>query len=298
MCGWRILSFLLLAGAATGVAPARHQPTGPIWSASGAVVAVVPCGWNAESDEHCRAVEVRRGGKVERAGEGYMTVTRLWRCGPGESGPDLLLRGDSGGSGGLADLIAITVSPGLEVRRINMAYADAVTAGSEGGVLRFDAPFAISYFNGAPNSSTTVIPLPIRWIGGDFALDLGALTGRSFSPGDLRFRELAVRVELRRWASDEYPSPRLFPPEARAGTPVTVHALLDLMLAGRADQARDLLDRTWPRAGAPRGPEMGGKDAFWSALCRAVIENQEYKRFRLSRLPHAALIEAGAAGAK
>jgi hypothetical protein len=179
-----------------------------------------------------------------------------------------------------------------------MEYADWVAADSATGALSFEAPFLVRYFNGAPNSSTTTIHLPMRWVGGDFAVDLVALTGRSFSPGELRFRELAVRNELNRWATDSYPTSRLFPPEARSGTPVTVHALTDLMLAGHADLAKGMLDRSWPRSPDGGGLPMGGKDEYWNALCGAVTGNRDYERFGLSRVPNAALIEAAAAVTK
>lgn len=295
-----LLIFFLLsvAAASPNAVSAAPQQVGPLWTKGDWVVAVAPCTHILDHSEYCRGIQVRRGAIVEELGEGYSAVKLLWTRRPGAEGPDLLVRGDWGGSGGLADLFAISLEPRLTVRKLSMEHADWVTADGAGRVLRFDAPFTIPYFNGAPNSNTTTNHLPMRWLGGDFAVDLGTLTGRSYSQGELRFRELAIRHELSRWASDAYPSARLFPPEARAGTPVTVHALTDLMLAGRADLAKELLDRTWPRSPSEGGLPMGGKERFWNALCRAFIENRAYKMFGLSRLPNSALIEASAAVAR
>ena len=294
----RLLACLCLAAAIPSAVPATPQQTGPLLTRGGAVVAVARCGPGLEFADSCRAIDVIRGGKVDRLGEGYSKVTLLWRRESGANGPDLLVRGDWGGSGGVTDLYAISLEPVLAVRKLSMEYGDWVTADSAAGALSFDAPFLVRYFNGAPNSNTTTIHLPMRWVDGDFAVNLGALTARSFSPGELRFRELAVRHELSRWASDTYPSPRLFPPQANGGTPVTAHALADLMLAGRADLAKELLDRTWPRSRDGGGGQMDGKEEYWSALCRTVTGNRDYERFGLSRIPHSALIEAGAARAK
>lgn len=250
-----------------------------------------PCKNYPDAGDPCLAVEVQSGRTKTTVGAGYSQVKRLWVRKPSASGPDVLLLGDFGGSGGNADLLALSFSGGLRVRKISGERVEAVTVESPQTPLRFDLPFAIGFFNGAPNAGTTIVPLPMRWVDGDFALDRKHLIARSFPPEDLRFRELAVQSELHQWASDSYPAERLFPPMAPSGTPVTVQALADLMLAGHADIARAILHKGWPRSS---GQPMEGEDAFWAALCKVMVKNDLWQRFDLARVPNASLIEAAA----
>ena len=39
---------------------------------------------------------------------------------------------------------------------------------------------------------------------------------------------------------------------------------------------------------------MEGEDAFWAALCRAIVNHPLWKRFDLGRLPHADIVVASA----
>jgi hypothetical protein len=169
-----------------------------------------------------------------------------------------------------------------------------VTVRAAPGPLRLRTPFDVEFFNGAPHAGALVVQLPVVWMNDDFAIDMKALTSRSYSESDLDFRALAMRGELSRWARDRFPTSRLYPPEARDGTPVTATAIVEMMLSGHADQAWGLLDRAWPPQWDHGDIPLGGKDEFWAALCRSVISEQSWTRFGLARLPHANLIEAGA----
>lgn len=278
--------------------PPGPQPIGPIWQSKQASIQVVPCPPGGDHDEYCRAVAVRDGDGTETlAGGGYGSVKLLWQRRRAGSGPDALVMGDSGGSGGNGDLMAITISPHPSIRKISGERIDIAKVRSERGPLRFDLFFDIEFFNGAPHAGVTLIPLPMRWEKDDFAVDLKELTARTLSPSEFAFRRLAMSEEFRRWASDAFPSKRLYPPKARDGTMVSVKALADLMLSGDAETAQRLLHESWPRDFERLDRALGGEDDFWNALCGAVVAHPYWKRFALDRLPHADLIEAGAAKA-
>jgi hypothetical protein len=238
---------------------------------------------------------MRHAGKLELVGEGYASVDLIWQRRAGAAGPDLVVRGNSGGSAGDADIFALDFAHGT-VRKLNLNRGDTVTASGGDGPLRLEVPFVVGYFNGAPHAQDTVVAVPFVWVDGDLRLDIDALAARPFSQGELRFRELAVREELTHRAQNLFPATTLYVsgPHPQGGTPVTVYALLDLILAGRADAARTLLHRAWPwRYDGGRVP-YGGEDAFWASLCRAISQREHWRKFGFDRLPHADLIEASA----
>jgi hypothetical protein len=286
----------LVAGAFATAAQAGPQPLGTLWSDGKSSIEIVPCTPSMDWDRWCRGISLRHNGKLERLGEGYILVDLLWRNAGDVNGPDAVVRGNSGGSAGDSEIFAVDVSHGLATRKLAMERGDEARAIAGPGPLRIALPFLVGYFNGAPHAQDTIVLVPFRWADGDFRLDAAALAGRSFSPDELQFRELAVREELQRRVQDLYPATTLYLPgagvSARGGTPVTVYALLDLMLAGRADEARALLHRAWPR-GSEGGP-FGGEDAFWAGLCRKVVGREDWRKFGFDRLPHADLIDAAA----
>jgi hypothetical protein len=202
--------------------------------------------------------------------------------------------GDYGGSGGDADLFAICLSSKPAFRKSGGERYDTVRVHSGRGPLRLTLPFDLEYFNGAPHAGAIIVPVPVVWTGDDFVVDLAAMTRRTYSTNERDFRALAMAEELRMWAEDKYPAQRLYPPEARVGTPVTATAMVEMILSGHADQARALLDRAWPRQWDHRDRPIGGEAAFWAALCQAVLNEPIWKRFGLDRLPHADLVEMGA----
>ena len=285
---------LLLVSAPAGAFP---QPPGLIWASGRDAILAVPCPPGGDTDETCRAIAMRRGSHSRLLGSGYAAVSVLWHRGSGPAGPDVLVRGDSGGSGGLADLFAVTFAPNLVVRRLHGERLDDVTAHPGSGRLRLDLPFDIEFFNGAPHAGVTIVPLPVRWSGGDFSLDLAALTRDRLTPQEMDFRVLAVGSELHQWAEDNFPTPKLYPPEASSGTPVAVQALAELILSGHAEQARILLHRTWPRDWDSGARPLGGEEYFWASLCAAMVRHPFWTRFGLDRLPHADFIKVGAAKA-
>jgi hypothetical protein len=138
------------------------------------------------------------------------------------------------------------------------------------------------------------------WRSDDFQLDAPALLGRIFGPQDLRFRRLAVSHELNAWANNldrpttVYPAP----PNALGGTPVTVQALMDLMLTGHVSDARRILHESWPSTEERTDIKENGEQPFWSDLSKAMRQNPLWKRFDLERLPGAQVINAAAAESK
>lgn len=288
LAGALVLGWLGLATPAW----AGPQPLGVIWQRGAASIVVVPCPPGGDVDAWCRAVEARDRGRVVRLGDGFMAVKMLWHGHAGRHAPDVLVMGDNGGSGGDGALIAVRFGPRLTVRTLRGERIDAATVRDVHGAPAIRIFFDIEYFNGAPHAGVTMIPLPVRWVDGDFAVDRAVLTARRPGQEERAFRELALAEEFARWREDAYADGRLFPPEARMGTPLAVQALGELMLAGHADAARALLDRTWPRDGEQR--PVPGETAFWRALCRAIVSHGWWKRFDLDRLPQADRIRAGA----
>lgn len=288
LAGALVLGWLGLATPAW----AGPQPLGVIWQRGAASIVVVPCPPGGDVDAWCRAVEAHDGGRVVRLGDGFMSVKMLWHGHAGRHAPDVLVMGDNGGSGGNGALIAVRFGPRLTVRTLRGERIDDVTVRDVHGAPAIRIFFDIEYFNGASHAGATMIPLPVRWVDGDFAVDRAMLTARRLGQEERAFRELALAEEFARWGDDAYADGRLFPPEARMGTPLAVQALGELMLAGHADAARALLDRTWPRDGEQR--PVPGETAFWRALCRAIVSHGWWKRFDLDRLPQADRIRAGA----
>jgi hypothetical protein len=282
--------------AMSSVAFGQPQPVGSLWRNTNGSIILAECPAGGDHDESCRAVSIRSGEKLVQLGGGYARVTVLWSRKGKAIEPDALVLGDYGGSGGNADLFAIRLSPRISFRKLGGERFDTATVLTAPGPLHLRLPFDVEFFNGAPHAGAIVLPLPVVWKGDDFAIDMKELTSRSYSKSELDFRELAMREELRAWAENKGPASRLYPPEARDGTPVTATAMIEMMLTGHADQARGILDRAWPAQWDRSDRPLGGKADFWAALCRAVISERSWGRFGLARLPHADLIESGANG--
>lgn len=280
----------LLFAAAT----AAQVPPGPLWSGRGDAIDVAPCPRGGDHEAGCRSIVARAGRSETLLGSGYIVARLLWRRPPGGAGPDALVSGDGGGSGGDGDLFAVTFAPRLAVAKLSGERMDMAAVHPGPGALRLDLPFDLEYFNGAPHAGAVIARLPVRWTNRGWSLDRGALLARRWSADGLAFRALAIREELRRWAQDRYPALTLYPPEAKEGTPVTTQALLDLILADRPAAARILLHHAWPSGWDRLDVKLGGEDAFWARLCGAVTRQPLWARFRLDRLPHAALIVAAA----
>lgn len=279
----------------TTAALAQPDSLGVLWQKHGVALLDVPCEPGGDIDpQHCRAIALKDSAGTRIVGTHYMEVRLLWRGHGRGANPDVLVFGDDGGSGGLGDLIAVTLRKKPVVTSYSSERLDELRPIPRTDELRIDLPFDIGYFNGAPHSADTIVPIPTRWSGGKIEPDLSALVRPFISNQELKFRQLAVSEELRAWGEAFYPASRLYPPEAPSGTPVTVQALADLMLTGHADQARTMLAAAWPTSAERTDVKLEGEQDFWKAMCRAVADNPLWTRFRLDRLPNANVIRAGA----
>ena len=86
-------------------------------------MAVTDC---AEPDDGFSAVEARSKDQVVRLGNGYLSVSTLWRG----SDPNVLIWGDNGGSSGSGDLIAVTFSDPISTRKLSGERLDEITVHS------------------------------------------------------------------------------------------------------------------------------------------------------------------------
>jgi hypothetical protein len=288
---WLVFPALLMASPAA--AEYHPQPLGVLWHKGNAAILVTSCKTEIGDDPFCHGLALRKGGKVRQLGGGYLRARLLWSRKAGGAGPDVLVLGESGGSGGYGELFAVTFSPKPAVAEYSEERLDMVEADPSAGPLRLTLPFDIEYFNGAPHAGAVIVQIPTIWRNGDFAADMPALLARHFSASEIDFRVLALREELAGWAEDAYPAGSLYPPQSSGGTPVTVRALLEMILSGHADQARMLLHNAWPRSHQRTDRPLGGEEAFWKALCQGVVREPLWKRLRLSRLPHADIVEGG-----
>jgi len=285
----------LLALSVSNLAFAEPVKTVPIWQRGQKLIQTVPCTADrGDGDIHCLALQVSDAESLNIVGDEYARVRILWSKRSKETGPDVLLLADHGGSSGDSDIFAVSFLPRPQVRTLRVAPGDAVSLRSSRQTLCLNLPFEIGGFNDAPYAGTTLVPIPVCWHSGDFTLDRKALLARTFPEEDLVFRNLAVQSELGRWASDIYPATNLYPVKTTGGTPVTALALADLMLAGHADLAQEILHKNWPRSHQDLNVSLKGESRFWTALCRLIVKNEDWRYFHLDRLPNAGLIEAGA----
>lgn len=106
---------LPLAGAAlAGAALAGPFDPGPLWQDGRNAARTIPCFGPGDYEAgKCLALQVQSATGPSTLGQGYIEVKVLWSKKPGQAGPDLILLGDYGGSGGNADLYAIGFSPKL-----------------------------------------------------------------------------------------------------------------------------------------------------------------------------------------
>jgi hypothetical protein len=282
----------LLVGSSVA-ALAEPKPSGLLWQRPGTSLARAAC-TSRDAGPDCQAIDLRQHDVVRRLGGGYMRVRLVWSGRSRAGSPDALIIGEHGGSGGSGDLFAVTAGRRVVVRKLAGERLAGLRAGGRSGGLHLDLPFDVEYFNGAPHAGARIVPIPTIWREGDFSADIPALVRAPMASRQMAFVELAVQQELANWAAEAYPSSRLFPPQSRNGTPVTLQAMLDLMLTGHADQAQLLLHRAWPPALGRSDGKLAGAEAYWTALCRAVLRNPLWTRLGLDRLPHVDVIRAGA----
>ena len=292
----------MIAAAAILLAPAAAATPDTIrpqalWNSGADAVWAVPCAGQGDVDADCTALETRRGTRTSPLGTGYLPprvggVKVLWRRRTGERGPDLVVLGAPGGSSGCVDVFAVVFGTGTSprVQKLQPCRDDEITVFTRDGAASTDMAFAVGGLRGAPNAATATVFLPLRWDGRRFALDRAALTARARDADDdaLRFTAVADSLTLAAAHDDDV--------VAHWSQPA-VTALLGLMVTGRADRARVILDRTWPAPFDDRTKATvpaPGKEAFWRELCRAAVRHAMWRDLDLDRLPHAALVEGGA----
>lgn len=290
---WPVLAFPLAITTASALG--APQPVGTLWQVGGSSLIRSHCKSDIPDDQYCRAIDLRDRGSTRRLGSGYARVRLVWSARRRNGSPDALVIGESGGSGGYAELFAITAGRNVGIKKFAGERLEGVHAKADTSKLKIDLPFDVEFFNGAPHAGAVIVPIPTVWRNGDFSADLSLLVERPLSHRQSSFVELAVREELYAWADAKYPSPTLFPPQSDTGTPVTLQALLDLILTGHADEAHALIHKAWPKARGRSDGELGGAEGFWKAVCKTVSRNPMWTRLGLDRLPHAEAIRAGAA---
>ncbi len=271
----------------------RLPPPGVIWQGKGAAIETRPCLPGGDHDESCRSLWLRSAGMIRPLGAGYMSVARLADHGDVPGDPDLVIVGNDGGSGGDGDLFAIRFGAMLRIDTLRGERFTAIRVTHAHDGLRVMLPFDIEYFNGAAHAGAVIVPLPVRWRAGRPMADVAAMTRAPTSAADLLARETGVRRELAAWATDVGATLDLYPPEARFGTDTTLQAMATLILSGRADVARAMLHRAWPRRPSST-IALGGEDSFWRAICRAMVGQPLWRRFALDRLPHADMVARAA----
>ena len=181
-----VLALLLLASAATGGEKAAQQ----LWSNGRDAIVVTHCSSRPDQDDFCRAVVVRSSRHTTIVGEGYIRVQLLWSKSGHQKGPDAIILAEQGGSGGEADLLALSFNPGLELKKLGGERMDEVNVvPTTSGGLQIAAPLDLEFFNGAPYAGAITVLLPFRWAHNDFSVDLGRLASWSFSPQGLDFRQ-------------------------------------------------------------------------------------------------------------
>jgi hypothetical protein len=252
------------------------QPLGDIWRRQSEAIVVTACPAGGDSDSSCRGLVARRGKQAVRLGAGYNVGKVLWSGKASAASPDVVLLGDSGGSGGAGDLFAVTFADPIHVRRLQGERMDWARAQRASNRLHLEVAFNIEYFNGVPHAGVSIVPLPIVWSHGDFAIDLAALTKR---PAITARESRAIARELDAWARAERSG------TMPNGTVSTVTILATLMLSGRTLEARRLLHTAWPR-------QFHGEAAFWNSLCAAIVAHPWWTRFGLRRIPEASRIVA------
>ena len=203
-----------------------------IWSSGARSVWAVPCVGPGDYDAGCAAAELRVGSRKTRLGQGYLSngVRVLWARTPGCSGPDLVVLGDGGGSGGDADILIVRSTASGHVERLSFEDADMTRVTVRDDRAAFNLEYDIAAFPAGAHASRVHVPVPLIWTGKDFDVDFAALKRRSFDEEDLRVRSATVtQVMADALAVDT---------DDRGNVQVAaVQALAGLMLSGHADLA-------------------------------------------------------------
>ena len=254
---------------------AQADPVSPrqLWAHGEKSVWSVPCGPEIDGDGFCNSIQARQGREAVTPRFGYNSVRLLWRQTLSGVGPAAVLVGDTGGSAGMVDIFAVTFGKRPQLQRIESR--DIARVEVKDGLLELETGFALTAFNGAPNSQTANVGLLLRWNGSAFEADLPAMRSRS-----ARIASLAVlRAEVLGQEKTGL---------AGGGTPLLAQAMLELTLSGHGDRARSLLEAAWPQ-------EVGRRtrvEARWQEFCGGVVSEPAWSVFGLGRLPNAEMVEA------
>lgn len=278
---------IALAAALALAATPRPDVGDTLWRSPAATLAIGSCAGWPEPGPDCKTLELwsRRPPVVLGSEYGYVNV--LWRSHDG-SAPPIVVYGGGGGSAGCGDIISVWRDR-RHVRRqvFRGCHTDGALVVASPHGLRLLLPITVAGLRNGSNADTIVLPLPLGWTPEGFALDPRLYGSGPDDAVEEAVAAAAVRDSLALAARDvDYGSPGYT--AAGAAT-----ALVELMLRGKAPEARHLLDQAWP--GAP-GP-LGDKQAFWRTLCASLANDDLWRTLRLAeRLPHAEVIEAGARG--
>jgi len=270
-----------------GVVKAEATPKSRLlWFQGDRSVWAVPCPPREDFDADCKAIEVGAGktttGPIIDPDYGFASVHLLWKQAIAGVGPDLIVEGDSGGSAGYLDVYGITFGPAPHMQRLAGGhYFNPVPVRTLAGLPHFELGFAIENFDGAPDAATAVVALPIHWKGHALDLDMQALSARKFDANDLASARLRAARELRHF---------LKVGSAQATTQFMAETMLRLSLSGHADKAHAFLQAVWPHA----QNRKAAVETEWRSFCRAVTRQEAWRDYRLSQIPNAAILLAGA----
>jgi hypothetical protein len=269
-----------------GVAKAEAAPNSRLlWSQGDRSVWAMPCPAKGDVDADCEAIEARAGKTTAGPTDpdyGYLpSVHVLWKQAVAGIGPDLIVEGDSGGSAGYLDVYGITFGPTPHMQRLASGHFYPPAVRALAGLPHFELGFAIEGFDGADDAATPVTGLPIHWNGHALDLDMQALPARKFDAKDLASARLRAARELRHF---------LTVGSSQATTQFMVETMLRLSLSGHADKVHAFLEAVWPRA----KNRKAAIETEWRSFCRAVTRQEAWRDYRLSRIPNADVLLAGA----
>lgn len=226
--------------------------------------------------------ETRRGQTVvQPPNYGGPHFTRLvWHRTDRSDSPDLLFVTDGGGSGRCGDDVAVTFGRPPHFRMIGDCGQNAAPPKpyNAHGQFHFTMSIPVMTPFGGPNSASVSTDLPLTWRDGNFALDLPRLANVAFSPHDIQLRRAAIRNETDHFARSS---------QARmAGLPATTKALLDMIFAGRAEQARTLLHES--------ATSTFNAEFYWEDLCAILVADPNWKRLIHGVMPDSTIVESAA----
>jgi hypothetical protein len=237
----------------------------------------------AGPDPHGRYVELQRDGEtLFRSPSGYRasSIKTLWQRGYPPAGPDVVVGGHTGGSHCCFDITSFDVSREPRSQTVSFNDLEEVTIGDTEGIPHFVASFVLAGFNAAQASMASV-PFPVVWHNGHFDAELAKLVKRLPDQSVLKTSEAAIRDELGQWTFASYPAA-----DHSAAAPKTVQVLLELILRGHSDVAQRLLYGNWPA-------QIGGREAYWRDLAKAVTNHLLWKQLNLDRIPNSDLLRSG-----